>query len=106
MGQKPESTSHAKRSQDRDVRHQNGQRKQGVLMTSHKSTSTNADVARNERPRREPASSATTGAVPSVTGDASAAGGDFEALYHLYRLAWSREIDEPDQLPFWRADSR
>ena len=34
----------------------------------------------------------------------AAAGSDFEALYHLYRLAWSREIDEPDQLRFWRAD--
>ena len=40
----------------------------------------------------------------ALTGDAAAAGGDFEALYHLYRLAWSREIDEPDQLRFWRAD--
>ena len=39
----------------------------------------------------------------ALTGDAAAAGGDFEALYHLYRLAWSREIDEPDQLRFWRA---
>ena len=46
------------------------------------------------------------GAVTGValTGDAAAAGSDFEALYHLYRLAWSREIDEPDQLRFWRAD--
>ena len=44
---------------------------------------------------------ALTGAA--LTGDAAAAGGDFEALYHLYRLAWSREIDEPDQLRFWRA---
>ena len=46
------------------------------------------------------------GAVTGValSGDAAAAGSDFEALYHLYRLAWSREIDEPDQLRFWRAD--
>ena len=47
------------------------------------------------------------GAVTGValSGDAAAAGSDFEALYHLYRLAWRNEIDEPDQLRFWRADS-
>ena len=45
---------------------------------------------------------ALTGAA--LTGAAAAAGSDFEALYHLYRLAWSKEIDEPDQLRFWRAD--
>ena len=46
------------------------------------------------------------GAVTGValSGDAAAAGSDFEALYHLYRLAWRNEIDEPDQLRFWRAD--
>ena len=40
----------------------------------------------------------------ALSGDAAAAGSDFEALYHLYRLAWRNEIDEPDQLRFWRAD--
>ena len=45
---------------------------------------------------------AVTGAA--LSGDAAAAGSDFEALYHLYRLAWRNEIDEPDQLRFWRAD--
>ena len=46
------------------------------------------------------------GAVTGValSGDAAAAGSDFEALYHLYRLAWRNEIDEPDQLRFWRDD--
>ena len=47
-----------------------------------------------------------TGAFTGValTGDAAAAGSDFEALYNLYRLAWRDEIDEPDQLRLWRAD--
>ena len=40
----------------------------------------------------------------ALTGDAAAAGSDFEALYNLYRLAWRDEIDEPDQLRLWRAD--
>ena len=47
------------------------------------------------------------GAVTGVAlqGDAAAAGGDFEALYNLARLAWRKQIDEPDQLRFWRNDS-
>ncbi len=46
------------------------------------------------------------GAVTGVAlqGDAAAAGSDFEALYNLARLAWRKEIDEPDQLRFWRSD--
>ena len=46
------------------------------------------------------------GAVTGVAlqGDTAAAGNDFEALYNLARLAWRKEIDEPDQLRFWRSD--
>ena len=46
------------------------------------------------------------GAVTGVAlpGDTAAAGTDFEALYNLARLAWRKEIDEPDQLRFWRSD--
>ena len=34
-------------------------------------------------------------------GDVGAAGNDFEALYDLYRLAYSDKIDEPAQLKLW-----
>ena len=38
-----------------------------------------------------------------LTGDARAAGDDFQALYELSRLAYSDRVDEPDQLAFWRS---
>ena len=37
-----------------------------------------------------------------LTGDARAAGDDFQALYELSRLAYSDRVDEPDQLALWR----
>ena len=37
----------------------------------------------------------------AVEGDVKAAGDDFEALYDLYRLAYSDKIDEPAQLTLW-----
>ena len=37
-----------------------------------------------------------------TSGDLAAAGGDFEALYNLYRLAFRNEIDEPAQLQLWK----
>ena len=39
-----------------------------------------------------------------LEGEAEAASGDFEALYNLARLAYRDEIDEPEQLKFWRDD--
>ena len=39
------------------------------------------------------------------TGDAAAAGDDFEALYKLSRLAYSDQVAEPDQLTLWRSGS-
>ena len=38
-----------------------------------------------------------------LTGDAGAAGNDFKALYRLSRVAYSEQVDEPNQLPFWRS---
>ena len=35
-------------------------------------------------------------------GDVAAAGSDFEALYDLFRLAYSDRIDEPEQLRLWQ----
>ena len=46
---------------------------------------------------------------PDITGvrlkgdDLRAAGNDFEALYNLTRLAYSDQVDEPDQLTLWRS---
>ena len=40
-----------------------------------------------------------------LTGDAAAAGDDFEALYKLSRLAYSDQVAEPDQLTLWRSGS-
>ena len=46
---------------------------------------------------------------PGITGirltgnDLRAAGDDFEVLYKLSRLAYSDQIDEPDQLTLWRS---
>ena len=40
-----------------------------------------------------------------LTGDAAAAGDDFEALYTLSRLAYSDQVAEPDQLTLWRSGS-
>ena len=37
----------------------------------------------------------------TLEGDVAAAGNDFEALYDLYRLAYSDKIDEPAQLKLW-----
>ena len=48
-----------------------------------------------------PLSADITGA--KLTGDARAAGDDFQALYELSRLAYSDRVDEPDQLAFWRS---
>ncbi len=47
-----------------------------------------------------PPSRAFTGV--ELKGDLAAAGDDFEALYGLYRLAYSDEIDEPAQLELWK----
>ena len=38
-----------------------------------------------------------------LTGDVQAAGDDFDALYKLSRLAYSDQVDEPDQLTLWRS---
>ena len=38
-------------------------------------------------------------------GDLAASASDFEALYMLYRLAYSDKIDEPEQLKLWRKDA-
>ena len=46
---------------------------------------------------------------PNITGirltgdDVRAAGNDFEVLYKLSRLAYSDQVDEPDQLTLWRS---
>jgi len=37
-----------------------------------------------------------------LEGDVAASGSDFEALYNLARLAYSDEIDEPEQLKLWQ----
>ncbi|MCY4011315.1 MAG: hypothetical protein OXG82_01225 [Gammaproteobacteria bacterium] len=37
-----------------------------------------------------------------LKGDVAAAADDFEALYSLYRLAYTEEIDEPAQLELWK----
>ncbi len=50
-----------------------------------------------------PMSSEITGI--KLTGDVGAAGNDFEALYKLSRLAYSEQVDEPDQLTLWRTSS-
>jgi len=49
-----------------------------------------------------PVSKAFTGI--DLEGDAAASGSDFEALYNLARLAYSDEIDEPEQLKLWQED--
>ena len=49
-----------------------------------------------------PVSRAFTGI--ELEGDAAASGSDFEALYNLTRLAYSNEIDEPEQMKLWRDD--
>ena len=41
----------------------------------------------------------------ALEGDVAAAGNDFEALYDLFRLAYSEKIDEPAQLKLWRDDA-
>ena len=35
-------------------------------------------------------------------GEVAGAASDFETLYDLYRLAFTKQIDEPEQLSFWR----
>ena len=42
----------------------------------------------------------------SMEGDVAAAGNDFEALYDLFRLAYSDKIDEPAQLKLWEDGDR
>ena len=37
-----------------------------------------------------------------LEGDLGASSSDFEALYNLYRLAYTDKIDEPEQLKIWR----
>ena len=37
-----------------------------------------------------------------LQGDLAASSSDFEALYNLYRLAYTDKIDEPEQLKIWR----
>ena len=39
-----------------------------------------------------------------LSGDLAASSSDFEALYMLYRLAYTDKIDEPEQLKIWRED--
>ena len=39
-----------------------------------------------------------------LEGEAAASGEDFEVLYNLSRLAFSKHVDEPEQLRLWRAD--
>ena len=36
-----------------------------------------------------------------LEGDVEAAGNDFEALYDLFRLAYSDKMDDPEQLKLW-----
>ena len=50
-----------------------------------------------------PVSQAFTGI--KLEGEAAASGSDFEALYHLARLAYRDEIDEPAQLKLWQDDA-
>ena len=50
-----------------------------------------------------PVSRAFTGI--DLEGEAAASGNDFEALYHLSRLAYGERVDEPSQLALWRDDS-
>ena len=51
-----------------------------------------------------PMSSEITGI--NLTGDVGAASNDFEALYKLSRLAYSEQVNEPDQLTLWRTSSK
>ena len=39
-----------------------------------------------------------------LEGDLAASSSDFEALYMLYRLAYTDKLDEPEQLKIWRED--
>ena len=41
-----------------------------------------------------------------LTGDVEAASNDFDALYKLSRLAYSDQVDEPDQLTLWHAGGK
>ena len=47
-----------------------------------------------------PVSKAFTGI--DLEGEAAASGSDFEVLYYLSRLAYSKRINEPEQLKLWR----
>ena len=66
-----------------------------------------AEVAQD--PRLIPALEAVLEVLPpskrwtniTVEGDLAAAGNDFEVLYDLFRLAYSDQIDEPEQLKLW-----
>ena len=50
-----------------------------------------------------PASQTFTGV--QLEGDLATSGNDFEALYKLYRLAYSNKFDEPEQLKLWREEA-
>ena len=50
-----------------------------------------------------PISSNYTGVA--LQGDLAASSSDFEALYLLYRLAYTDKFDEPEQLKLWRRDA-
>lgn len=50
-----------------------------------------------------PVSAAFTGVV--LKGEIAASSNDFEALYNLRRFAFADQIDEPEQLAFWRQDA-
>ena len=50
-----------------------------------------------------PVSQAFTGI--KLEGETAASGSDFEALYHLARLAYRDEIDEPAQLKLWQDEA-
>ena len=50
-----------------------------------------------------PASQTFTGV--QLEGDLATSGNDFEALYKLYRLAYSDKFDEPEQLKLWREEA-
>ena len=41
-----------------------------------------------------------------LSGDVEAASNDFDALYKLSRLAYSDQVDEPDQLTLWHASAK
>ena len=69
-----------------------------------------AETQADRDPRFDPALEAVLEVLPpsgkftgiEAGGERGAAASDFEALYHLYRLAYADRIDEPEQLRLWR----